>query len=1291
MQRANEKGTRKERKGTAVPPISVELATILLVFLGGVSIISLLHAPQRLGFQGGLDLLVLAAIPIALGIWLRKNWAFYAALILLEALILFSPLIIAFSPYFGIEYNWISALSFIIVGLTVLPLLIANEQHFGVRQEAQLQALIRTLPIFNTLFVIFGIALIIRTVLPYDTVFKDTVRFASDDAVFHMRLVENALFGDHFPRRLFFDAYTYFPYGTYLHFAPLYDQLLIFATWIIGLGSPTKPLMEAVGAYYPAILGSLVVFPVYIIGRELLNKYAGLVASVVVATLPGQFLSRSIIGFTDHHVGEVLFSTLAVMLLILAIKRAKEELSEAVFLEWVKKAPREWVQSKNVPFLCYVGALSLLFLVIPWEWWVFFSLILFLIAPLIFHFWKKPDSSLFYILFAGMALGFYLLTWVGGVFFVLIFFVYGVLQYTLEGLRGEPNEYVCITFTPVFFIPLLMLLPFFGPSYPYYNIQNIAPLGVGVITFALPLVYHYLTNKFGYRYGLAREKIVKTDATKQQKVGTGEYICPICGKKARGVGIIEHIKTKHQADIEEKPNLEKLKRFLAENPALKAGTGLKKMDISSPGEGSPLDVITKYDFLLPVFTLAVVFGLAILFFPSIVWGLFGVLTPSGTALTIAEVHPMDSGTAWIWFTTPFFIAIFAMAILALDLVEKTRPEVLLTVLWSIIMFVTVGGLGIFGIDSIGQNRFAYYYAINAAILTGLFFMKVFEFLTGGEKNVVKREAMGDVRSGKKGGKPKRSEAALDLRLIIFALAVMILFIIGPVLIGIESLAPLAVIVAIFFIWRHAANERSSEREKVLRKTLAVLFITVLVFYPFPLNVVAKPFPSTTNLPLGAAFAIQTAERGIGAEEEWYEALRWMRNNTPDPGVDYYGLSDEPAVNATTGGTEDYTYPPSAYGVMSWWDYGHIITWIAHRIPNANPFQAGIGGPIGSGSPGACVFFIVDDENEANEVADTLGVRYVISDFMMADIWNSLYNKYAAMTVWAGNPDYYNTLSYYYQTMEARLHMFDGASANVDGETISALSHYRLVHESPTFILPLLIIDENTGYMYWRHFSGDYNTTAAQAEILHGHLFSVSAGSWIEEDLNNETMPEVLKSAFNSTIPLSEESAVVRIREGRWTIQDELNQNVFLITKEGGMLNVYLYGWPTGQPNIKAWTPNYIQPVSFVKVFEYVKGARIEGTARNASVVEVSTTITTNQGRAFTYSARTTAQDSYELIVPYSTEGPIEGGTNFEVIVPPYTLRVGHFENETLVWDAEKELRIHEEDVINGRAITVNLL
>lgn len=1291
--------TKGAEKGRSVVPVGVELAIFLLVFLASISLLTLIRGSQPSGFLSGLHILALAAMPIAIGLWLRKSWAFYAAFMLLEALLLLSPLIIAFSPYFAITYNWIALLAFMLVGLTVLPLLSANERYFGLPQEMRLQKLVKSLPVFNVLFVICGLALIIRTVLPYDTVFKDSVRFASDDAVFHMRLVENALFGDHFPRRLFFDVYTYYPYGIYLHFAPLYDQIIIFATWMIGLGSPTKSLMETVGAYYPAILGALVVFPVYIIGRELHNRYAGLIAAVVLALLPGQFLSRSIIGFTDHHIGEVLFSTVAVMFLVLALKRAQESFSEANIPELVLKAPREWLRSKNLPFLCYIALLLLLFQVVPWEWWVFLSFTLFLLAVPIFQFWKRPDSYLFYSFMAGMALGFYLLTWVGGVLFVLIFLIFGVLLSILHGIRGEPYGYLSVTLTPVFLIPLFMLSPFFGSSYPYYNLLNIAPLGVGVITFALPLISQALHHKQREaKSGLAGEKRVEKDDTKQ-KVG-------------------------------------------------------KKREISVPQRGSPL---STYGFLLPLLTLAVVLGLALIVFPSLVFGLFGVLTPSGTALTIAEVHPMDKGTAWIWFTTPFYIALVAMLILARDLLAKTRPEAFLVLFWSIVMFVTVGGLGIFGVERIGQNRFAYYYAVNAALLSGLFFTKACEFLTGVEAQAA------DARAVKKGGKRRRSETAFDYPLILFALAIMILFFIGLLRVGIESFISLAGIGAIFFVWRYAANEGGAEKEAMLRRVLAVLVISAFVFYPFPLNAVAKPFPSTTNLPLSAAFAIQTAERGIGAEEEWYEALRWMRNNTPEPGylfsmgmelkedlnrgiitervkdlfetnglplpegagltkgkgdtwvvgagakklyvireeegklnnydytIDYYSIYEEPPFNATTGARENYEYPSSAYGVMSWWDYGHIITWIAHRIPNANPFQAGIGGPIGSGNPGACVFFIVDNETEANEVADALGVRYVISDFMMADIWNSLYNKYAAMTVWAGDSRY-NTLSYYYRTIEARLHMFDGASAKVEGERIAPLAHYRLVHESPTFVLPFVVIDESTGYMYWRSFAGNYNTTAAQAEILHGHLFSLSAGAWIKEDLNKKVIPELLKDTFNSTgFPLSEESTVMRIREGRWTIQDELNQNVFLVTEEDGMLTVYLYGVRTGQPNIKAWTPPYIQPVSFVKVFEYVKGARITGRASSGSVIEVATTITTNQGRRFTYTAQTTAGETYELIVPYSTEGPIEGGTKFDVAVSPYRIRAGHYENETVVWDVEKEVRIHEEDVIEGRRIEVDLL
>ncbi|MEA2075077.1 MAG: oligosaccharyl transferase, archaeosortase A system-associated, partial [Euryarchaeota archaeon] len=362
------------------------------------------------------------------------------------------------------------------------------------------------------------------------------------------------------------------------------------------------------------------------------------------------------------------------------------------------------------------------------------------------------------------------------------------------------------------------------------------------------------------------------------------------------------------------------------------------------------------------------------------------------------------------------------------------------------------------------------------------------------------------------------------------------------------------------------NLRTEKIKRYLRADLiiTVLIIGLVVFYP-PLNV-----------------SLSSAKGGGGPAYDWYESLSWMKGNTPDPGLDYYALYDEPPRG------EDYDYPPEAYSIISWWDYGHWITRIAHRIPVANPFQQGIGGPIGSDNPGACVFFITKNEAEANEVADALDVRYVVSDFMMADAWNAFYNKFGAMTVWAGDTGgYYAQVqteegprvvpsAKYFSTMEARLHIFDGKGVALSEEFyLEPLQHYRLVHESPSTIIAI-----------------------------------------------------------------------------------------------GG------------------------QEIKFVKVFEYVKGARIEGTAPNGSLIEVSTDVSTNQGREFTYSGRTMADSngSYEFIVPYSTEVPIAGGTNFDVFASSYNIRAGHLdlENGTMVWDVEKEVSVPEEAVMEGKTIRVDL-
>ncbi|GAG14645.1 unnamed protein product, partial [marine sediment metagenome] len=201
--------------------------------------------------------------------------------------------------------------------------------------------------------------------------------------------------------------------------------------WVIGLGSPTQHTIEIVGAYFPAILGALVTVPVYFIGRELFNRTVGLLSAGLIAILPGQFLMRSLLGFTDHHIAEVLFSTTAALFLILAIKRAKE-----------KETSFSHIRSRD---------------------------------------WGNLRKPLIYALLAGLALGIYLISWTGGLLFVFILFAYMIIQYIIDHLRGKSTDYLCIIGVPMFLIALIIVIPFL--NFLSYGELVIASLTIGILTF----------------------------------------------------------------------------------------------------------------------------------------------------------------------------------------------------------------------------------------------------------------------------------------------------------------------------------------------------------------------------------------------------------------------------------------------------------------------------------------------------------------------------------------------------------------------------------------------------------------------------------------------------------------------------------------------------------------------------------------------------------------------------------------------------------------------------------------
>ncbi|MFC1968643.1 oligosaccharyl transferase, archaeosortase A system-associated [Chloroflexota bacterium] len=260
----------------------------------------------------------------------------------------------------------------------------------------------------------FGIALYLRIALPYDYIFSgDGIKFSGVDAYYHMRLVDNLL--HHFPHHIAFDPYTFYPRGMVIPWPPMFDWLIAAAAWLIGLGSPTAHTVDVVGVYFPAILGALAVIPVYFIGKQLFNRWIGVISSGLIALLPGEFLFRSMLGFTDHHVAEVLFTTVSMLFLILAVRTALQK--ELAFSH-----------------LRYLD----------------FDII------------ARP---VVYSLLSGIFLGIYLLTWVGGLLFVLLLFIAFATLFIIDHLRGKSTEYLGIIGTLSFLIASVISLPLLPQSY----------------------------------------------------------------------------------------------------------------------------------------------------------------------------------------------------------------------------------------------------------------------------------------------------------------------------------------------------------------------------------------------------------------------------------------------------------------------------------------------------------------------------------------------------------------------------------------------------------------------------------------------------------------------------------------------------------------------------------------------------------------------------------------------------------------------------------------------------------
>ncbi len=897
------------------------------------------------------------------------------------------------------------------------PVEAAKTEKAGFRQNTDLYWYAGLL-----LAVIFSFYL--RAIIPLSKVFVgDKVVFSSEtDAWYHMMLAKETVIN---LQRLWFDPMTNFPNGTSLHFGPFLSWAIAIFSYILGLGSPSMHTVEVVGAFMPAVLGALVVIPVFFIGKEIGGKSCGLISALIAAVLPGQYFSRTTLGFTDHHAAEILLSTLTMMFLLLALSSGRGMTFASL--------------QKN---------------------------------------WSNLKRPLLLAALAGVSLGLYIDAWASGFLIegIIIFFI--VIQSIVDHMKGRNAEYLGIAGAITFFVATLLVLPFVKPyngfSNYYYSLFQPTILLLGVVAVLLITFLSSFLKEKGY----------------------SSYYYPgaLAGLLVFGTIILALV----------------IPQFM---DVLWSGLSIfqqKTGGAATVGEAAPL------------FSSGGVFSLnnVLVWFP----GFMSLSGPDFIALL---------------FTT-FTLSIIGLILLMMRYVKRLQPIEMLVITWSVVVLLL----------TLTQNRFAYYYAVNVALLTG--FLIVW---------ILQRLGFADLEG--KSANIKDPARFLMSNIKIIAAAVLIF---------------------VFVIWPS-------------------IFMSVY-------------FAKGTD----------------GPDSDWLTSTAWLENNTPSPGMEIYKIYERPPTG------QKYGYPEESYGVMSWWDFGHLIETIGHRMPNANPFQQGIGN-LTAGVPGSSPFFLSQSEAEAEDVLARLDLnrsKYMNTKYIMID-YDMAVGKFYAMTQWSSIPinSYYGFFwqqqgdqpvpvgvyrDPYFKTMTARLFFFDGSETPVTDAFAIA---YQMVEQDGT-VFPVIVESPLVSDNYTEL------TNYVNASRAKGYLAEVVS----QRDPITPT----------TSVPL-----------------EALQHYRLVHESEHGP--VY-YG------------------VNFVRTFEHVPGAVIKGKAAPGTKVSIAIPVQTNIDRTFVYrqSNVTDSSGQYTLIVPYATEGPIAGGTNFDTKpTGPYQLIVG---------DTAYEVRVPEEYVLSGSEIAV---
>ncbi len=371
----------------------------------------------------------------------------------------------------------------------------------------------------------------------------------------------------------------------------------------------------------------------------------------------------------------------------------------------------------------------------------------------------------------------------------------------------------------------------------------------------------------------------------------------------------------------------------------------------------------------------------------------------------------------------------------------------------------------------------------------------------------------------------------------------------------------------------------------------ILIVVAIVF------VIAGPMLVT-----GSTLASADANSNPGEIQQWSESLDWLAEETPEPGS--YGTGNEPRLEyyGRYDITDDFEYRDGEYGVLAWWDYGHYITTRGERIPVANPFQ--------QHATESADFLLADEEDEAiaaleDDSGEAAGVQYIMVDYQLG---------------YAGTPKYSAPTAF-----DSRHNV---GRADVGINVVNPQSFQTL---------------------YGVHTQRAYESMRVRLYQFHGSArnparFITRFGEYSPQD--------GLASPPQEASPIEEFETVAEAREAAEQSPNAIHGGVFgqpaeRVSALQHFRLVHAGGPQAASPFQRAYQLQGTTD-SWVKTFERLDGATVEGTGPANTEVEATVEMEIGStGETFTYSqvAETDDDGNFEMVVPYSTTGYDEYGTD----------------------------------------------